>query len=154
MATDEKRVAPLAGAWIETTRLRLNAASGASRPSRARGLKRAKLTRLGERMMSRPSRARGLKLREKVAQRVASGVAPLAGAWIETCGAASRVRRDVVAPLAGAWIETPVGGLSPSRQASRPSRARGLKHGVNVYVHGLCGSRPSRARGLKRTTDV
>ena len=33
-------------------------------------------------------------------------VAPLAGAWIETCGEGGNGCGEVVAPLAGAWIET------------------------------------------------
>ena len=33
-------------------------------------------------------------------------VAPLAGAWIETCCAALKSMLCCVAPLAGAWIET------------------------------------------------
>ena len=33
-------------------------------------------------------------------------VAPLTGAWIETCPAFYRLRRYYVAPLTGAWIET------------------------------------------------
>jgi len=33
-------------------------------------------------------------------------VAPLAGAWIETSQAAEQMTQAIVAPLAGAWIET------------------------------------------------
>ena len=36
-------------------------------------------------------------------------VAPLAGAWIETCMNKFYERGDLVAPLAGAWIETSPG---------------------------------------------
>jgi len=35
-------------------------------------------------------------------------VAPLAGAWIETCNPRMAFAPSPVAPLAGAWIETPV----------------------------------------------
>ncbi len=34
------------------------------------------------------------------------GVAPLAGAWIETAGVTIQNSSGAVAPLAGAWIET------------------------------------------------
>jgi len=78
---------------------------------------------------SHPSRVRGLK--QKLYQRRACCriVAPLAGAWIETCLSLSNLHLLVVAPLAGAWIETGV-LLSPrqSPQRSHPSRVRGLKH--------------------------
>ena len=56
------KVAPLAGAWIET--------APAAIPAR--------------RAQSRPSRARGLKLVEHRREDGQPGVAPLAGAWIET----------------------------------------------------------------------
>ena len=57
-----REVAPLAGAWIETSEGRDALKHPASHPSRVRGLKR------------RPCRALEL----------AEPVAPLAGAWIET----------------------------------------------------------------------
>ena len=79
------------------------------------------------------------------------GVAPLAGAWIETVyyydkeekarlsrpsrarglkrrADSGRATTFRVAPLAGAWIETPHDNIRPFRRSSRPSRARGLKH--------------------------
>ena len=77
-------------------------------------------------------------------------VAPLAGAWIETClrllpmrkyrpsrpsrarglkrtGGGGILPRGGVAPLAGAWIETRSSVSAKSLRKSRPSRARGLK---------------------------
>ena len=56
-------VAPLAGAWIETDHFGSQAPHG---------------------VQSRPSRARGLKLGRVSKLPVSSVVAPLAGAWIET----------------------------------------------------------------------
>ena len=80
-------VAPLAGAWIETwLKNTLIIAALVSRPSRARGLKRA----YGDRLS------------------IKANVAPLAGAWIETITIDKKKESHLVAPLAGAWIETPV----------------------------------------------
>jgi hypothetical protein len=56
-----------------------------------------------------------------------AGVAPHAGAWIETCIVACAELGYKVAPHAGAWIET-LPPQNPFNQAeSRPTRARGLK---------------------------
>ena len=77
-------VAPLAGAWIETS---MAASAAKSAPSR-------------------PSRARGLKLGQTLTTQEGASVAPLAGAWIETFGSLVMDSPNVVAPLAGAWIET------------------------------------------------
>jgi len=56
-------------------------------------------------------------------------VAPLAGAWIETKPSCTTMAGERVAPLAGAWIETGKSRRHPSEMLrSRPSRARGLKH--------------------------
>ena len=58
-----------------------------------------------------------------------TNVAPLAGAWIETSDASPAALRPLVAPLAGAWIETPNSSTRKTAESmSRPSRARGLKH--------------------------
>jgi len=51
-------------------------------------------------------RARGLKLPEGPEHRGYSGVAPHAGAWIETRYSPRGGRGRGVAPHAGAWIET------------------------------------------------
>ena len=124
--------------------------------------------------MSRPSRARGLKQTAGQPQTQRGGVAPLAGAWIETsrrlgCHWSYRVaplagawietyvRRNVylyrnVAPLAGAWIETKIFPLDRFiLYRSRPSRARGLKLVIPCQEAGTAWSRPSRARGLKQS---
>src|SRR5690606_31950158 len=76
-------VAPHAGAWIETVVRANGVISVSSRPTRARGLKLLCGQRVRVDAMSRPTRARGLKL---------------------------------------------VGALAPTaKRASRPTRARGLK---------------------------
>jgi len=56
--------------------------------------------------MSHPSRVRGLKHFGQDRSIYHLAVAPLAGAWIETVGAATLPVVYDVAPLAGAWIET------------------------------------------------
>jgi len=104
------------------------AGSGQSRPSRARGLKQAPGHIRVNLKVSRPSRARGLKLGLNHLDGVFQGVAPLAGAWIETAN-----------PECGRLRQCP----------SRPSRARGLKQHECGFAHGRARSRPSRARGLK-----
>ncbi len=56
------------------------------------------------------------------------GVAPLAGAWIETSAAYDAAVGAIVAPLAGAWIETSGRMARQWMRLSPPSRGRGLKH--------------------------
>jgi len=60
------------------------------------------------------------------------GVAPLAGAWIETGIPATKALSIWVAPLAGAWIETSNFGADNKVYRSHPSRVRGLKP-INVF---------------------
>ena len=55
-----------------------------SRPSRARGLKQNAIAGVKDNAVSRPSRARGLKLADPNLKKMVIKVAPLAGAWIET----------------------------------------------------------------------
>ncbi len=61
--------------------------------------------------MSHPPRVRGLKLAGFCKEFADIGVAPPAGAWIETRPVAGRHHRGQVAPPAGAWIETRIRGL-------------------------------------------
>ena len=55
-------------------------------------------------------------------------VAPLTGAWIETCVNGLLHGPYSVAPLTGAWIETSPQTSPQSLRRSHPSRVRGLKH--------------------------
>ena len=71
------RVAPLAGAWIETSLLAAAGLSSKSRPLRARGLKHHGLQEHDLGLESRPLRARGLKHHDAVEQRDLEHVAPL-----------------------------------------------------------------------------
>ena len=52
------------------------------------------------------------------------GVAPLAGAWIETVIAPPIKAASAVAPLAGAWIETRVVLYRDLREVGRAPRGR------------------------------
>jgi len=85
------RVAPRAGAWIETISAVIGPMGFQSRPARARGLKQHRYP------VPHPRQA----------------VAPRAGAWIETVAGKEAVVNLNVAPRAGAWIETqlPSSGL-------------------------------------------
>ena len=100
-----------------------------SRPTRARGLKRSLCGISIARSPSRPTRARGLKHVGLERGGTLIGVAPHAGAWIET------------RPHTPNWA----GGMP-----SRPTRARGLKRAYRLAGQGYGQSRPTRARGLKR----
>ena len=57
-------------------------------------------------MLSHPTRVRGLKPAMATRPAVHAGVAPHAGAWIETHFSAAPNDSRLVAPHAGAWIET------------------------------------------------
>jgi len=72
-------------------------------------------------------RVRGLK--HTVARRVVvlDGVAPRAGAWIETASWLNGWLGQAVAPRAGAWIETAEHGGYALGHVSHPVRVRGLK---------------------------
>ncbi len=99
---------------------------------------------------SHPSRVRGLKRILDSGVLGEYGVAPLAGAWIETLNGVRSLRPSTVAPLAGAWIETIETRSSCLRhRRSHPSRVRGLKHGRACRCRGRMLSHPSRVRGLK-----
>ena len=54
-----------------------------------------------------------------------------------------------VAPFAGAWIETHENAIITRGIASLPSRERGLKLGIQHTVIRIAESLPSRERGLK-----
>ena len=106
------------------------------------------------------------------------GVAPRAGAWIETGRRRKDRRPRRVAPRAGAWIETRPRDLNPRRFSwSPPARGRGLKLTSPPYNLGTSSgvapragawietcfdlvdaiyqaSPPARGRGLKRVGRV
>ncbi len=81
-----RRVAPHAGAWIETQRVNCSRDDvRRSRLTQARGLKPVQFALTVAELSSRLTQARGLKrLILTALQSVRSYVAPHAGAWIET----------------------------------------------------------------------
>ncbi len=143
------KVAPHAGAWIETFVTGDYACDSVSRPMRARGLKLQPMLHLEMFGKSRPMRARGLKRLFRESLRNNLVVAPHAGAWIETSTFYKRLPAEHVAPHAGAWIETGVFPRSGLQRGSRPMRARGLKPVKSHSKSTALSSRPMRARGLK-----
>ena len=71
-----------------------------------RGLKHEKKQKDKDTIESHPSWVRGLKPLFMALINILCPVAPLVGAWIETCNDLIRVSISDVAPLVGAWIET------------------------------------------------
>ena len=121
------RVAPYAGAWIEIAdKAFKTASSGASLPTRERGLKS-----FG-----------GLSGASWVL------VAPYAGAWIEITSLSSSDSDSTVAPYAGAWIEIILATSTGCIKPSLPTRERGLKLGMD----GLTGGSEPR-RSLRGSVD-
>ena len=77
-------VAPLTGAWIETSPSWFQVSSFKSHPSRVRGLKLRGAVQVAPGTPSHPSRVRGLKQPHADGRAQQRHVAPLTGAWIET----------------------------------------------------------------------
>ena len=77
-----------------------------SLPTRERGLKHADRRRTQRGTWSLPTRERGLKHGQEGTGSALNGVAPHAGAWIETLDLPDYRENQGVAPHAGAWIET------------------------------------------------
>ena len=100
------RVAPHAGAWIETHNLYYVSQINQSHPTRVRGLKLELSPFTIFSTKSHPTRVRGLKH-------------PLYALGANTAS---------VAPHAGAWIETTDTDVVSSIVTSHPTRVRGLKH--------------------------
>ena len=100
----------------------------ASRPTRARGLKRERVQRAAKRAAVAPHAGAWIETVISAQNTARRGVAPHAGAWIETRFGELDFADTIVAPHAGAWIETPLRMRRMKRRArSRPTRARGLK---------------------------
>ena len=72
------------------------------------------------------------------------GVAPLAGAWIETAFFSVNMPMIWVAPLAGAWIETFSSYNKVRIPGSHPSRVRGLKRYQNDSMGSVIDGRTPR----------
>ena len=101
------KVAPRAGAWIETYLL-WNATTGqpASLPARERGLKQLSDGRVMEADEVAPRAGAWIETIMSLCPHVLIEVAPRAGAWIETPCKSISGQPLLVAPRAGAWIET------------------------------------------------
>ena len=122
------RVAPHAGAWIETFQRLGLVIMAMSHPMRVRGLKLNPIFGFSADSTSHPMRVRGLKLVIKKRGTSVQTVAPHAGAWIETLCMHKDTKQKRVAPHAGAWIETSSPQGSQAQGAgSHPMRVRGLK---------------------------
>ena len=65
-----------------------------------------------------------MKLRHLLKGKAIEDVAPLTGAWIETCAVAVKRCGVGVAPLTGAWIETDCGGSEPDGGKRRAPHGR------------------------------
>src|SRR5665648_1054273 len=83
---------------------------------------------------SHPVRVRGLEPTKFILTNVPSGVAPRAGAWIETSRPSMTLRAALVAPRAGAWIETLHWEHKRFPPQSHPVRVRGLKLAVQPFL--------------------
>tara|TARA_Y100001951_G_scaffold68638_2_gene55538 strand:+ start:5213 stop:5407 length:195 start_codon:yes stop_codon:yes gene_type:complete len=55
-------------------------------------------------------------------------VAPITGAWIETCIEINVSAKIYVAPITGAWIETELEKLRQKKRQGRVHHGRGSKH--------------------------
>ena len=104
---------------------------------------------------SLPVRERGSKPAHGRGKARRGGVAPRAGAWIETVCGASTSEEIVVAPRAGAWIETSMSESPHKREIgeSLPVRERGSKHGASGKRRRSLASLPVRERGSKLRPD-
>ena len=122
-----------------------------SHPSWVRGLKQHKHKITHTFIASHPSWVRGLKLLLSTTSHACDEVAPLVGAWIETCLITSlNYAQSLVAPLVGAWIETTQTIPEQHHQPwSHPSWVRGLKHKECYDESCTPLSHPSWVRGLK-----
>ena len=143
------KVAPHAGAWIETNSLTSSSSSQRSLPTRERGSKHS--PRVGRHEADSRS-PRGSVDRNAISYPVnlEPVVAPHAGAWIETDGNDTNSYAATVAPHAGAWIETQSRPWTASRKQSLPTWERGSKPRRTSPILAPALSLPTWERGSKR----
>ena len=154
-AMDDYFVAPLTGAWIETSPAGAYLPIGEVAPLTGAWIETCEsMNRVISLSSSHPSRVRGLKPGTTAEVETSPVVAPLTGAWIETNHIISRRACAVVAPLTGAWIETTTTKQPSEIPLSHPSRVRGLKLVLLLFYVEHVGSHPSRVRGLKLTAII
>ena len=100
------RVAPITGAWIETRKARRRIRRSPRRPHHG-GVDRNLPELLPNlTLTSRPHHGGVDRNRIPVRRMIASKVAPITGAWIETLPSFDESAAKKVAPITGAWIET------------------------------------------------
>jgi len=99
-----RHVAPLAGAWIETSKFSTTGGGALSLPSRERGLKHHLRADLGPQPAVAPLRERGLKC-DRVGRTASSCALPARERGLKLINVEGDHLVNV-APLAGAWIET------------------------------------------------
>ncbi len=119
----EYKVAPFAGAWIETDYSRyILHPRRKSLPSRERGLKPLWAELTARPRKSLPSRERGLKLFTKSCQEICPSSLPSRERGLKLFMKPPLYRVYNVAPFAGAWIETTSTTLSVSSNHRRSLR--------------------------------
>ena len=124
-------VAPHAGAWIETMRMRTAyVPRGASRPTRARGLKLFENENESGHAPSRPTRARGLK----------------------PSSSAMACARSASRPTRARGLKRLVGQRGAGVFLSRPTRARGLKPHQDDQRHRLLPVAPHAGAWIETAT--
>ena len=99
-------------------------------------------------------RGRGLKLGQTASTEGTPGVAPHAGAWIETSFVVSLVVMTAVAPHAGAWIETARHWICLIAYAVAPHAGAWIETINSDRLQEAIESLPMRGRGLKQKDEI
>ena len=146
-----RRVAPLAGAWIEILCVQGHVFCIESLPLRERGLKFLSSCIICIVWYEvAPLAGAWIEMNYYRRRNQEHGVAPLAGAWIEIYQENAGTKWSAVAPLAGAWIEIKVPSIALELcLESLPLRERGLKFYIPGNLNRSILSLPLRERGLK-----
>ena len=172
------RVAPRAGAWIETKYDEISLVPPRSRPARARGLKPPAALdggaipwvapRAGAWIetstshmtfasvsWSRPARARGLKRNYRFPPTGELRSRPARARGLKHPRETVLRAREAVAPRAGAWIETRYSSFCRAELWVAPRAGAWIETLDRFhYRQRDLGSRPARARGLKPPLDA
>ena len=121
-----------------------------SLPTRERGLKLPDCEGLLLTLQSLPTRERGLKLNKLGKDNAFKGVAPYAGAWIETIMQRAKALALQSLPTRERGLKLLVLCVTCSLLLSLPTRERGLKLFLLYYYKNCTLSLPTRERGLKQ----
>ncbi|EAQ36313.1 hypothetical protein NB311A_20286 [Nitrobacter sp. Nb-311A] len=117
-------VAPLAGAWIETS---------------------TQWQRAFQSVVA-PLAGAWIETQPRISECERTQVAPLAGAWIETLVSLAEYLDDKVAPLAGAWIETNATRRAVDGARRRAPRGRVDRNVVTLDLAWIWSGRAPRGR--------